>query len=233
MGHLNILSITLVPILIGLAIDFGVHLISRYEEELRTGSTQRAAMHKALVFAGIGIFTSGFTTAGAFLAMLLTNFKGVREMGLISGVGLLVCLVPMMTLLPLVLAHGRKTLPDESARRRYSRRAEIEQIWLKRPRVVLACGTALTLVAATQIPRLHFDYNLLHLQTEGLQAVNLGAKLMQSRSQSLLSAVVIADSLPHAVRSDSRTGSSMAWHRMPGLASVSPEPGRRWNCSPI
>jgi len=34
-GHLNLLTITFVPILIGLAIDFGVHLITRFEEELR------------------------------------------------------------------------------------------------------------------------------------------------------------------------------------------------------
>jgi predicted RND superfamily exporter protein len=34
-GHLNILTITFFPILIGLAIDFGVHLTTRYEEELR------------------------------------------------------------------------------------------------------------------------------------------------------------------------------------------------------
>ena len=38
-GHLNILTITFVPMLIGLAIDFGVHLITRYEEELRHGKT--------------------------------------------------------------------------------------------------------------------------------------------------------------------------------------------------
>src|SRR6185436_8398112 len=123
-----------------------------------------------------------------------------REMGLIFSVGLLVCIIPMMTLLPLMLARGGKELPDESAQRRYSRRAAIEQVWLKRPKLVIVCGTALTLIAVTQIPRVKFDYNLLHLQTEGLQAVNLGEKLMQSGSQSLLSAVVIAESLPEAVK---------------------------------
>ena len=214
-GHLNILSITLVPILIGLAIDFGVHLISRYEEELRAGKNQAAAIRQALVFAGTGIFTSGFTTAGAFLAMLLTDFKGVREMGLISGVGLLVCIVPMMTLLPLLLARGKKTLPDESARRRYSRRAAIEQVWLKRPKSVIVCGTVLTLLAVAQIPLMKFDYNLLHLQTQGLQAIDLGEKLMQSGSQSLLSAVVIADSLPKAVELEKRIKA------LPSVASVS------------
>jgi predicted RND superfamily exporter protein len=104
---LNILTITLVPILIGMAIDFGVHLIARYEEELRRGSSERIAIRKALAFTGIGIFSSGFTTAGAFFAMMLTDFKGIREMGLISGVGLLVCMVPMMTLLPLMLVRGK------------------------------------------------------------------------------------------------------------------------------
>jgi hypothetical protein len=66
-----------------------------------------------LVFSGIGIFTSGFTSR-RFLAMLLTHFKGVREMGLISESDFGV-LVPMMTLLPLLLARG-KTICPMSAR---------------------------------------------------------------------------------------------------------------------
>ena len=56
-GHLNILTITFLPILIGLAIDYGVHLISRYEEELRHGRSEEAALTKAMVFTGQGIFT--------------------------------------------------------------------------------------------------------------------------------------------------------------------------------
>ena len=214
-GRLNILSITLVPILIGLAIDFGVHLISRYEEELRAGKNQGTAIHKALVFSGIGIFTSGFTTAGAFLAMLLTNFKGVQEMGLISGIGLLVCLVPMMTLLPLLLARGKPDLPDEREVRRSSgRRARIEQVWLKRPKLVLVCGTALTIIAVARFHRLDFDYNLLHLQTRDLPAVTLEEKLTQSGSQSLLSAVVIADTLSQAQELEERIKA------LPSVASV-------------
>src|ERR1051326_7149464 len=74
-GHLNILTITFAPILIGLAIDYGVHLISRYEEELRRGKSQEAALTKAMIYTGQGIFTGALTTAGAFLAMALTDFK--------------------------------------------------------------------------------------------------------------------------------------------------------------
>lgn len=197
-GHFNLVSITLVPILIGIAIDFGVHLISRFEEELRTGKDQGASARTALVFTGLGIFTSGFTTAGAFLAMMLTDFKGVREMGLISGIGLMVCILPMMTLLPLMLVRWGGTPPKELSRQRINRRASIEQIWLKRPAWVLACATVLTMLALARAPGIKFDHNLLHLQTEGLPAVDLGEKLMNSGSQSLLSAVIIADSLSQA-----------------------------------
>ena len=56
-GHLNILTITFAPILVGIAIDFGVHLIARYEEELRRGLLAEEAMRKAMVFTGLGIVT--------------------------------------------------------------------------------------------------------------------------------------------------------------------------------
>ncbi len=91
-GHLNILTITFVPMLIGLAIDYAVHLITRYEEELHHGKTEQEAITKAMVFTGQGIFTGALTTAGAFLAMCFTNFQGIKEMGVICGGGLLVCL---------------------------------------------------------------------------------------------------------------------------------------------
>ncbi len=103
--------------LIGLAIDFGVHLITRYEEELRHGKTEEAALTKAMVFTGQGIFTGALTTAGAFLAMGFTNFRGIQEMGIICGGGLLLCLVPMMTLLPVLLLRGRQNVIDHSDHR--------------------------------------------------------------------------------------------------------------------
>jgi uncharacterized protein len=204
-GRLNLLSITLVPILIGLAIDFGVHLITRFEEELRKGRSQRRALRQALVFTGIGIFTSGLTTAGAFLAMMLTEFKGIQEMGLISGVGLVLCLIPMMPLLPLLLLKGNPELPHQGMIPSQAPwRERIEEIWLKRPMVVVLCGVLFTLFCVNQFPKLSFDYNLLNLQSRGLPAVGIEEKLIRSGSQSLLHAMVVADSLEHAMEMEER-----------------------------
>src|SRR6266446_4037811 len=159
-GHLNILTITFVPILIGLAIDYGVHLISRYEEELRRGRTEQAALVKAIVYTGQGIFTGAFTTAGAFLAMAFTDFKGIQEMGVICGGGLLVCLIPMMTMLPVLLLKGRQNVLDHEEGNVADRRARIENLWLQRPVLVTCITVTLCAVAALQIHKVYFDYNL-------------------------------------------------------------------------
>ncbi len=203
-GHLNILTITFVPILIGLAIDYGVHLISRYEEELRRGRTEEAALVKAMVYTGQGIFTGAFTTAGAFLAMAFTNFKGIQEMGVICGGGLLVCLVPMMTMLPVLLLKGKQNVLDHTQADVALRRARIENLWLQRPVLVTCVTVALCAIAATQVHRVYFDYDLLNMQSAGLPAVQFEKKLIQSADKSVLFSAIIATNLPQAIALEER-----------------------------
>ena len=198
-GHLNILTITFLPMLIGLAIDFGVHLITRYEEELRHGKTEQAALTKAMVFTGQGIFMGALTTAGAFLAMAFTDFKGIKEMGVICGGGLMVCLVPMMTALPALLLRGRQNVIDHQIHEDDTR-ARIENIWLQRPVLVTAIIVVTCVMAASELRQVKFDYNLLDMQSDGLAAVVYEQKLIDSAEKSVLFAAVEADSPDEAVQ---------------------------------
>ena len=198
-GHLNILTITFMPILIGLAIDYGVHLISRYEEELRHGSSEEAALTKAMVYTGQGILTGGLTTAGGFLAMGLTDFKGIQEMGIICGGGLIVCLVPMMTMLPVLLLRGRQNVVDHEQGELAEKRARIENLWLRRPLWTAGVILVLCALAATQLHKVYFDYNLLNMQSEGLAAVEYEKDLINSTPKSVLFGAVIATNLEQAV----------------------------------
>ncbi|HEY6166635.1 MAG TPA: MMPL family transporter, partial [Verrucomicrobiae bacterium] len=195
-GHLNILTITFMPMLIGLAIDFGVRLISRYEEELRRGESEQGALQKAMVNTGQGIYTGAFTTAGAFFAMAGTDFRGVQEMGIISGAGLLICLGPMMTLLPVMLLRGRQNVIDHASSPVQDTRARIERLWLERPVTTITVTAVLCVVTAIAARRVAFDYNLLHMQSRGLPAVVFEQKLIDSASKSVLFAAVVTDSLP-------------------------------------
>ena len=213
-GHLNILTITFAPILIGLAIDFGVHLVTRFEEELRQGRTEGEAIEKAMVNTGLGIFTGCFTTAGAFFAMGITDFRGIQEMGIISGGGLLICLVPMMTLLPVLLLRGRQNVLDRNLAAVVDVRARLERLWLDRPVVVAGLTLGLTALAVWQSRVVHFDYNLLNMQSAGLPAVVFEKKLINSASNSVLYGVVVADSLPQAAALEKRLS------RLPAVSNV-------------
>jgi len=198
-GHLNILTITFVPILIGLAIDFGVHLVTRYEEELRLGRNEEEALTKAMVYTGQGIFTGALTTAGAFIAMWFTDFKGIQEMGIICGGGLLVCFIPMMTLLPVMLLRGRQNVIDHLPSHAAATRARIENLWLQRPLWVTVFMIITCTLAVTQLPKVYFDYNLLDMQSAGLPAVVFEQKLINSADKSVLFGATVADSLPQAI----------------------------------
>lgn len=222
-GHLNILTITFVPILIGIAIDFGVHLVTRYEEELRHGATEESALQKAVVFTGQGIFTGAFTTAGAFLAMGLTDFRGIQEMGIICGGGLLVCLIPMMTMLPVLLLGGRQNVLDQSLPAKPDHRARIEKLWLQRPISTIVITVILSGACLTQVPKIFFDYNLLHLQSAGLPAVQYQDKLLMAAAQQNSKADTNAPGrsvLFAAVITDSATNAVILQKRIEGLASV-------------
>jgi len=219
-GHLNILTVTFAPILVGIAIDFGVHLIARYEEELQLGKSVDDAMRKAMVLTGQGIFTGAFTTAGAFLAMWFTDFKGIQEMGIICGGGLAICLIPMMTLLPALLLQGKHKATEREIENNSGRRQRIERLWLDRPGwvigiTVLTCGLALTMFG-----RVEFDYDLLNMQSEGLPAVEYEQKLLEAGQhtdaspRSLLFGVVMADTPEQAARLE------MQLTNLPSVAGV-------------
>jgi hypothetical protein len=214
-GHLNILTITFVPMLIGLAIDFGVHLITRYEEELRHGRTKEAALTKAMVFTGQGIFTGALTTASAFLAMGFTHFKGIQEMGIICGGGLLLCLVPMMTLLPVLLLRGRQNVVDHRASEDDTR-ARIENIWLQRPVLVMVVTVGLCSAALFEARKVYFDYNLIKMQSPTLPSVVFEQKLIDSADKSLLCGAIVADSLDQAIALEEKI------KQLPTVADIEP-----------
>jgi hopanoid biosynthesis associated RND transporter like protein HpnN len=205
-GHLNILTITFLPMLIGLAIDFGVHLITRYEEELRHGKTEAEALTKAMMFTGQGIITGALTTAGAFVAMWFTDFKGIQEMGIICGGGLMVCLIPMMTMLPALLLRGRQNVIDHE-KHFEEKRARLENYWLQRPVLVTLLIVGTSAAAALAARKVYFDYNLLNMQSADLPAVVYEQKLIDSADKSVLFCAVVADNLDEAVRLEKQINS--------------------------
>src|ERR1019366_718582 len=119
--------------------------------------------------------------------------------GIICGGGLIVCLVPMLTLLPVLLLRGRQNVIDHKIHED-EKRARIENIWLSRPVLVTAIIVVTCGLAASQLRKVKFDYNLLNMQSAGLPAVVYEQKLIVSADKSVLFGAVVATNLDEAVQ---------------------------------
>lgn len=202
-GHLNILTITFVPILIGLGEDHGTHILSRYEEELARGSMRAKAMETAMAQTGVGVWVGALTMAGSFLVIMLTDFRGIQEMGLISGAGVLLSCLAMMTLLPALLAleHGstEKTRLLRRTEPLGSTRAAVENEFLKYPRATLLIASVLTAASLLMAWKpFDFDFNLLRMQSRKLESVIYEKKLVKKTDRTVLFAATDCATLGEA-----------------------------------
>ena len=104
-GSLNLMTSMMAVVLIGLGIDFSVHIISVYTEMRHKGDDVESSLKATFIKAGPGIITGGFTTASAFLTMLVARTEGMQEFGLTLGVGIIMTMLAAMLILPNLLGY--------------------------------------------------------------------------------------------------------------------------------
>ena len=220
-GHLNILSVAFMPILIGLGIDFGIHLLARYGEERAHNQRFETALQAAYRHTGPGIVAAALTTTLAFYAVMLSDFRGLVELGFIAGSGMLLCLLASFTVLPALL-----TLSERHRRRHPG-------VWealprdplhsLKRfPRTILAVIVVLTLAGVLLLPAPQFDYNLLNLQARGSESVSWEYRLIENSDRSSWYALNLATSLDELYRKKAQFTALPVVDRVGSIASVLP-----------
>lgn len=202
-GHLTILSMAFGSILLGLGIDFGIHLVARYEKEMHAGQQPRGALETTLQRVGRAILSGALTTAAAFFALNFSSFRGIKEFGWIAGWGILSCLVAELIFLPVLLLWLDRRKRGDAKRlvQQTGGKPRLERIvgWPARhPRWVLPIGGLLTLAALLPWGKIRFDYNLLHLQPKGTEAVEWELKLIEAEGNASIFAADLTDSLEEA-----------------------------------
>lgn len=100
---LNLITASFVAVLLGLGIDFSVHIISRFNEELRRGASSAEAVTAAVVQVGPGVFTGAVVTAAAFLTSATTEFTAFGELGIVTAAGLVLVAMCTFALLPALM----------------------------------------------------------------------------------------------------------------------------------
>ncbi|MDX1632362.1 MAG: MMPL family transporter, partial [Thermoanaerobaculia bacterium] len=124
----------------------------RYVEERRRGSSVGRSIRRMSGSSGRAVVVGAVTSAATFYAFLVTDFTGLRQMGIIAGSGILICMVTVLVLLPAMLVWN-----EEHHRKRESRptmylhafgAAHLVRWSVKRPRTTLLVGGLITVVLA-------------------------------------------------------------------------------------
>jgi len=99
--QLNFLNVVVIPMIIGVGVDNGIHLMQRYYERGKNPDTKDLKM--AVEMTGRALVMTSITTIVGFGSLALANFKGIREMGLLSIFGITYTLAAAIIFLPALL----------------------------------------------------------------------------------------------------------------------------------
>jgi uncharacterized protein len=199
-GHLNILTIVFATILIGLGIDFGIHILERYKEERILGGDVLLALQKTVQGTGRGNFAGAVTTAMAFGGMIFTDFIGIVELGKISGGGIFFCMISMVLVLPALISLEEKIRKPKYSQNRLEWIDSWLEFFFKSYRPIIFVSTILFVLSIFSLRDVVFDYNLLNLQAHGTEAVKYEMKVIEKAGRSAWSVAVLADSLEETIK---------------------------------
>jgi hopanoid biosynthesis associated RND transporter like protein HpnN len=195
-GHLNILSVIFAPLLLGLGIDYGIHWFARYqEEESSSGLSKREAIQETMVKLGPGILLAGLTAVLSFFPLVLTGFRGLVELGMITSMGMVMTLVTTLCVLPPLTLLFDKTSSRAGKPASPPRAQYLLKLTNRGAAAILipaVIGLALSLWAAGKVT---FDLNLLRLQSKSAESVIWEKKLIRSSERSSIYGAVLARSL--------------------------------------
>jgi hopanoid biosynthesis associated RND transporter like protein HpnN len=185
-GHLNFITVTLASLLMGLGIDFGIHFIFRFDEELSKGAKHEEAIALTMAGTGIDTFVGALATAVSFLALTIPQFRGIADFGVIAAGGTMLCYLATIVALPALLAVFPGTARGKAGQSKTV--SMIEGALLANAGKVSLVGLVVMVLAAAWAFKVEFSYNLLEVQAQEISTVRTEIEMIQETKSTVLSA---------------------------------------------
>ncbi len=220
-GHLNILSVSFAAMLIGIGIDYTTVYLLHYLECRHAGLDAQAAVVETGTNIGPGILTAAISSSVAFFCATLTDFAGVTELGIIAGGGILICTVAAFVVLPAVLVVADRRRSGQMIPAPLQSRG-LRLLTSKYPALVTVVSSLVIAGISTYAFRVEYDYNLLHLQAQGLESVEVQKRIFDQADNSLLFAVSLADNPQQVLELKQKFEALPTVHHVEELAAILP-----------
>ena len=100
---LDMMTITIAAITIGIAVDNSIHYIYRFKEEYKTINNYKLTLKKCHSTVGVAILNTSITIVFGFSILVLSNFIPTIYFGIFTGIAMLLAMISVLTLLPALL----------------------------------------------------------------------------------------------------------------------------------
>ncbi|MBU1227116.1 MAG: MMPL family transporter [Actinobacteria bacterium] len=179
-GAFTQISIAVPVLLVGLGIDYAVHLTSRYREERSLGTDPPGAARVALLTVGGALVLATVTTLVGFLTNLASPIPPIGDFGVFASLGVLSAFVVMALLVPSIRnvldrrAHRRDQRPPRDPLRPLTRLMRATTVLATRiPVATLALGVAVTVVSIVVASGLTTEFSQDEFVPRGSEAERL------------------------------------------------------------
>ena len=100
---LDMMTITIAAITIGIAVDNSIHYIYRFKEEFKKINNYNKTLERCHSTVGIAILNTSITIVFGFSILVLSNFIPTIYFGIFTGIAMLLAMISVLTLLPKLL----------------------------------------------------------------------------------------------------------------------------------
>jgi len=179
----NIIAVALLPLNIGLGVEYSVNLLYNYRIELKKGRTPAEAIRLSIKEVGIAIFLAWFTTFVAFLSFLSATLPPVRDFGIFLALGITYTFIITMTLLVAlryIIDRRKKTIPVKPSTHTFSMTntmGRLAQILLRHQKKVFLVTILVCLVMGTAVTQLKSGFSMNQFIPQENPALKLFAQI--------------------------------------------------------
>lgn len=177
-GAFNLISVAFIALFVGLGVDFGIQFCVRYRAERHARGKLDVALAQAGAGVGSALALAAAATAAGFYSFLPTSYRGVAELGLVAGTGMIVTFVLSITFLPALI--WLLSPPGEAAEVGIAALAPLDRVLQGRKRIIVLLAIFAGLSGIATLPSLSFDFNPLDLRDPSKESVATALDLISN-----------------------------------------------------
>ncbi len=195
-GSLNLISVAFAVMFIGIAVDFGIQFGVRYRDQHHQEPDHAKAMTRTARLIALPLTMAAGSTALGFLAFIPTDYRGVSELGLIAGAGMIIAFILNITLLPALLAFTRPPAELESVGYKWA--APIDKFIQTHRVKILLSSLVIAIIGIGIASQVRFDFDPLNLKNPQTESVSTLFDAMKDPDFTTYTIAILRPSLKEA-----------------------------------